>query len=437
MAFDGVVLRNALKFTEILHNTEIYSAAKMQAYQRRLLKRLVYHAKAEVPFYETRLNPLFGPKDEIRWEAWKDIPIFSRAEAQAAGDALFARNTPPQTGNYSTQTTSGSTGMPLTVRRSALTSIMSAAINQRIFNWHNVNCDGTIAFIFDDTDAFPYPDGLVERDWNLKNKSAQVYQLSIGCTVNQQIEWLVRNAPDILGTYPQNARAIVEQMQRSAQPISFQTLICHGEVLGRETRQVIEGAGIKIIDRFGGEDIGVISANCPNGTWHHQFSEVGLMEIVADDGQTILKTGMGALVGTPLYNYAMPFIRYRNGDQIELSSTPCSCGRTLPRIESILGRDRNVFTFSDGSQVWPDMNQWEYAPFLPAKQFQVIQHAPTEVEVLYVPSEENAEVDESGFSKLLRAKLHSDILVKLTKVQALERAPSGKFETWKSYVNAS
>lgn len=56
MAFEGAALRNAKRFCVILHNTETYSAAKMQAYQRRLLERLLQHAKTEVPFYETRIN---------------------------------------------------------------------------------------------------------------------------------------------------------------------------------------------------------------------------------------------------------------------------------------------------------------------------------------------------------------------------------------------
>lgn len=56
MAFEGAALRNAKRFCDILNNTETYSAAKMQAYQRRLLERLLQHAKTEVPFYETRIN---------------------------------------------------------------------------------------------------------------------------------------------------------------------------------------------------------------------------------------------------------------------------------------------------------------------------------------------------------------------------------------------
>lgn len=433
MALEGAALRNAVRFVDILRNTETYSNAQMQAYQRRLLDRLLRHAKAEVPFYKKRLNPLFGPNDEIRWEVWEDIPTFTRADALEAGDALYARNTPPQVGNYVTKTTSGSTGMPLSIRVNALTSIMSAALNQRIFDWHNIDTDTSIAFIFDLENA-NYPDGTTGKDWNLRNQEAVSYQLSIACSVSQQVEWLTRKKPCILCTFPQNARALVEEMLEENTPISFETVIVHGEVLDIETKDLMTQAGIQIIDRFGGEDVRSISASCPAGEGHHQFSEVGLFEVSDETSTTTVDLKRGPLIATPFYNYAMPLIRYENGDFIEISTKPCTCGRTLPHILKILGRDRNVFTFSDGTKMWPDLTRDEYAPFLPAKQFQVIQHTRQSIEFFYVPDGTDDLVNETGFRNLLRGKLHTDIEIKLTPVTQIERGPSGKYELWKTLV---
>lgn len=434
MPLEGAALRNAVRFVEILRNTEHYTAPQMQAYQRRLLERLVRHAKAEVPFYETRLNPLFGPKDQIRWEAWEDIPIFTRAEAQAAGDALFARNTPPKVGNYNTTNTSGSTGTPLTIRVSAITRIMSAAINQRIFDWHGVDTDASIVFILHGQNALPYPNSVTGNKWNLRNREAVGHQLTINCTVSEQIQWLSANKPNILATLPQNARSIVEQMVANDIPIPFNTVLLHGEALDIETQHVMRDAGIKTIDRFGGEDIGNISANCPTGEGHHQFAEVGLTEFIYKGESATNPSGRRTLVTTPFYSYAMPFIRYENGDQVETTDEPCSCGRTLPRIKRILGRDRNMFTFSDGTVISPNMLRADYDQFLSAKQFQVIQHTLRDIEVIYVADDESRPVDEVGFAALLRKRLNNDIEVRLTRVSHIERGPRGKFEVWKSLL---
>lgn len=434
MALKGAALENAVRFVEVLQRTETYSAARMQAYQRSLLDRLIRHAKAEVPFYASRLDPLFGPDDTIRWEAWSDIPTFARAEAQEAGEALFASSTPPETGSYSKGQSSGSTGMPLHTRASTLMSLMSTSINQRFFNWHSINTDERICFILDTHSKYPYPDGKEGADWNLTNQTAPGFNLSIGYSAEQQADWLIRRQPGLLCTFPRNGQAIVESFLQQRIPIPFHTILVHGEVLEPDTRHIINEAGIEVIDRFGTTETGPLSAQCPQGPWHHQFSEIALMETLSPDNGTAIDQGRGQLVVTPFYNYAMPLIRYQNGDLVDRSTTPCPCGRTLPRIERVLGRERNLLTLSDGSRIWPNMRNAEYAPFLSVKQFQVIQHTPTRLEVRYVADDASRAPDLAGLTALLQLKLHWDITVELTQVPELTRSASGKFETWISHV---
>lgn len=436
MPWDGELLENARRFTTALQKTQSYAADRMQSYQRGLLERLVRHARAEVPFYDTRLDPLFDSDDNILWEAWKDVPTFTRAEAQDAGAALFAKTTPSETGRYGENTTSGSTGMPLRTRSSGLMKLMSASINQRLFNWHNIKADDTIGFILDEKNKFPYPDGRDGDSWNLVNPQAPTYNLSIGYTIEQQVDWLSRKLPDMLYTYPRNAQAIVELFLSQNQSMPFHTIMVLGEVLEVETSELITKAGIQLINHFGTTETGPISGQCSHGPWHHQYSEVCLMETIAPGDGSDISSGRGELVVTPFYNYAMPLIRYKNGDLLDRSTEPCPCGRTLPRIERVLGRERNLFIFSDGSRIRPDMRRKDYAPFLSAKQFQVIQHTLTHIEVRYVADDPTQPIDIPGFTRLLQNLLHQNINVKLTRMDEIPRASSGKFETWKSHVTA-
>lgn len=435
MTLDSAVIQKAKKFVEVLKTTETLPPAKMQAYQRRLQERLVRHARQQVPFYETRLNALFGPKDTIRWEAWADIEPFTRAQAQDAGEALFAKSSPPQAGDYAIETTSGSTGMPLQVRSSGLMGLMSKSINQRIFDWHGISPDSSVCFILDDTNQYPYPEGEPGANWNLVNPEAQAYSLSVGYTIKQQADWVHRRQPDILCSYPKNGAAIIEELERQKLEISFHTMIVHGEVLEEDTRHIAQNSSVKIVDRFGSVETGPLSVNCTHGPWHHQFSEVALMETESIGSQQSDDQTRASLIITPFYNYAMPLIRYINGDLVELSETPCPCGRTLPRIDRILGRERNMFTFSDGSSVRPDMSRNDYEPFLSAKQFQVIQHTATQIEVFYVADKAEQFVDLHGLTQLMQKILHHDIRVKVTQVEQISRSASGKYETWKNNIS--
>ena len=59
-----------------------------------------------------------------------------------------------------------------------------------------------------------------------------------------------------------------------------------------------------------------------------------LPEIIdAETGEVLPKGHAGELVLTTLTTRAFPLIRFRTGDQAKIIDTPCSCGRTLCRIE--------------------------------------------------------------------------------------------------------
>lgn len=435
MAWNEQGLDTARRFATALQRTQSYSKDKMQAYQRDLLESVVRHARAQVPFYSTRLAPLFGADDAIRWDAWSDIPTITRAQAQEAGDALYAKSTPPKTGGHAEDTTSGSTGMPLNTRSSGIMTMVSASASQRLFDWHDIDMSNSVGFILDEKKTFPFPDGQEGDTWNLSNPEAPAYNLSVGYKIEQQVDWLKRKKPEILYTYPRNAQAIVEEFQNQRVPVSFHTIMVHGEVVEPETSEIFSKAGLKLINRFGTVEIGPISGQCSHGPWHHQFSDLCLMETVSSSTGKHVNEGIAELIVTPFYNYAMPLIRYKNGDLLEISDKPCPCGKTLPRINRILGRERNMLTFSDGSKMWPNILRSEYDRYVSVKQFQIIQHTPTRLEMRYIAEDPTQPVDLAGLTSMMQQALHPDITVDLTPMSDIPRAASGKFETWISHAD--
>jgi phenylacetate-CoA ligase len=52
---------------EMLMESQFWSPAQMLEFQRSQLAQLLRHAKATVPFYKTRLDPLFEKNDEINF----------------------------------------------------------------------------------------------------------------------------------------------------------------------------------------------------------------------------------------------------------------------------------------------------------------------------------------------------------------------------------
>src|SRR6185436_9202776 len=114
----------------------------------------------------------------------------------------------------------------------------------------------------------------------------------------------------------------------------------------------------RVIDNYGVTETGYIAFECPAGGGYHVCSESVLVELLDDDGNDVPEGEPGRVVLTSFYNFAMPLIRYAVGDLAVAAHGPCPCGRTLPRLATILGRQRNIFTFPDGSQHSP----WKWRP---------------------------------------------------------------------------
>ena len=82
------------QFLKALDETQYLPPARMQAYQRRLLTRLLNHAHRETTFYAERLNPVMRADGSIDWDRWQELPILTRSQAQDNFTALCARSLP-------------------------------------------------------------------------------------------------------------------------------------------------------------------------------------------------------------------------------------------------------------------------------------------------------------------------------------------------------
>ena len=384
------------KFLTALDETQYLAPDRMQAYQRRLLDRLLRHARSQTAFYADRLAPLFRADDSIDWDRWTEIPILTRAEAQENAEALKAREVPPIAGESHTSTTSGSTGQSFEHLSSQLMALGSACASERFFAWHKLDPSLLAAFIRARFDA-PYPDGRRAKGWRLGCLDSPRVDLNISTPIDKQIEWLGRVQPSILATYPSNLREI-GAMTAGSKLLHLKALLTMGETVSQDTHAAIRADfGLEPLDQYGTSEIGHIAATCPHSGLYHIASELVLIEIVGEDGQVLAPGDEGRIVATAFYNLAMPFIRYDIGDYGCLSREPCSCGRTLPVMQRILGRTRQIFRFIDGSRKWPVLLTPDVQSFIPHRQKQVIQVAIDRIEFRYVPQSPDQVNDVDGF----------------------------------------
>ena len=120
-------------------------------------------------------------------------------------------------------------------------------------------------------------------------------------------------------------------------------------------KEVSEAWGIDYHEVYGlSEIIGPgIGCNCKESELLHVFEDHFYFEIIdSQTGEVKPEGERGELVITPLTKQALPLLRYRTGDITSITKEPCKCGRTMLRMESIIGRADDMLIIS-GVNVYP------------------------------------------------------------------------------------
>jgi phenylacetate-CoA ligase len=99
----------------------------------------------------------------------------------------------------------------------------------------------------------------------------------------------------------------------------------------------------------------VTNAECREMNGMHVYSDEVWTEVVSpDDSSTVLSEGeIGNMVYTHLWRVSQPMIRFSSNDRSYVSSEPCPCGRTYPRLpQGMLGRADDMLVIR-GVNVFP------------------------------------------------------------------------------------
>ena len=130
----------------------------------------------------------------------------------------------------------------------------------------------------------------------------------------------------------------------------------------------------------------IIAYECPEGK-DHLSSENMIVEIVDYATKQPVETGKsGLVVITDLNNFSMPRLRYQIGDVAALSSEKCACGRTLPILDKIEGREDDIFIAENGSYVHGVYFANLARSYPSIQQFQIIQHAREDITLKVIKS---------------------------------------------------
>jgi phenylacetate-CoA ligase len=415
-----------------------FSPAELLAQQLRQLEMLLKHARATVPYYQECL-PAVAAGAQLTSEAWRDLPLLTRRDVQSAGDALVSRAVPAQFGRVTPTQSSGSTGEPVKLHKTAVDQLFWEAITLRDHAWHRRDLSGKLAAIR----VFPHDtvvpaEGVLVDDWGAPTNKVYVTGplavLSLATDVTLQAQWLKRHDPDYLLTYATNLSALIAHFSARGEVLpKLREVRTVGETVTPALRAACrENWGVPLVDLYSSQEVGYIALQCPRSENYHVMSETVLVEVLDRNGRPCEPGEIGRLVVSSLHNFATPLIRYELRDYAEVGA-PCACGRGLPTLARILGRSRNMLTLPSGEQQWPLTGSHHYREIAPVRQFQMIQRSREEIEVRLVVDQPLSAEQESRLTEVIRDALGHPFAMKFVYFDRdLPRGPGGKFEEFVS-----
>ena len=413
---------------EELRVSERLPLAELARHQRTMLLAVARHSAKNSRHFAARMKaagldaPALAKEGELA-----RLPPLTREELVRAGDALFCKYCPPSHGSIAATSTSGSTGEPVTVRRTGRCGLQWLAFTLREHLWHNRDFSGRLAVL-----RATISEPIETPDWgppcSLLFRTGAGSAMPATRSVQEICQWLSAFDPAHLLVLPSTLAALVADMAQTGQRLSrLKSIRTLSETVHPELREATSRVlGVPIHDSYTSQEAGIMATQCAEGSYH--VSETILLEVLDAAGQPCGVGQTGRIVVTDLVNFATPLIRYEIGDYAEVGA-PCACGRSLPVIRRFLGRERNLVLLPDGARHWPMVGFHHWGEAYPVRQFQFVQLDRTTILARMSASGRPDSAQEARLTAIIQKALHHPFDIRYEWHETpLPRGPGGKFE---------
>src|SRR3989339_1197125 len=332
------------KFGEY-QKTQWWSPEQIRDMQLEKLRRMLNDAAAHCPYYENIFNNTgLRPNDIRSLDDLCKMPILPkkvlRNNAKSLQDRRFLKK------SFWVANTSGTSGMPLSVRYLHEDMQERFALFERLFDWYTPGKWRERASF---TGKLVLPTSkpakrVYVRNQPLRQNLYSLHHLEEGY-FEKYFKALENQSPHqvdgILSPIYILSRIFINRGWRFTNPPNV--VITTSETLWDHMRASIsEGFGATVANQYSSQEGAPIIYECPLGGFH-LCAESGIVEIIDNEGNPSKPGEIGRLVVTSFLTKATPLIRYDIGDMAVSSDKKCPCGRGLPLIEAIYGRVDDMF----------------------------------------------------------------------------------------------
>lgn len=410
---------------------ERWGSGQWKQWRNPLLRALLTSASENVPSYRDYWRSVKGSKDVLDLTQW---PVLEKQQVREDPERFISDLVHRRKLKHTF--TSGSTGSPMRVSWSPETAKKwYALVEARWRSWYGVTRFDRWAII---GGKQIIPPSLRKPpfwvfNWGMNQLYMSAYHLSRE-SVPAYLDALSKYKIKYVHTYTSGVYTLARfglDMGMSPPPLSV--IVTNAEPLFSYQRDVIEKFfNCPVHETYGMAEMVAGAGECEDGNLHI-WPDAGYLEV--DDGSGELKScGTGELIATGLINHDMPLIRYRLGDVVTISSPGdcCSCGRSLPILKAVEGRNDDLLRTRDGREIGrlDPVFKSDY----PIREAQIIQKTLDLILVKLVP---DGILLDSVISEIRRGLIErlGDITVEVQIVDSIPRSANGKFRAVLSEVD--
>ncbi|EOD79084.1 putative CapK protein [Grimontia indica] len=348
----------------------------------------------------------------------KNLPIINK-------DYILKIGNKPNTKFSIKGYTSGTTNKPMTVYRSLKSIFLEEYIIKSYMYENGVGISPRIAVLRGDH-LFPashtgptfwvktlFTRRLFLSSYHISQANAHLY-----------LEALENFKPEVIMAYPSSISLLAKFAQKLDWKPNWDLacVLTSSELFSKENQQTVAGVFGKVLDHYGQAERVAALQLCEQGNYHirRDYSHVEVLH--NEHGQHI--------VGTNIYNSAMPLRRYDTNDYVEgfNSHSKCSCGNHSPFVEKILGRDDDYLILPNGTYVGRMDVAFKGVSTIVESQIEQVER--DRIIIRYVPKElDNIKTIEHELSNKIQERLGDSIRIEFITMEKVPRTLSGKFRS--------
>jgi phenylacetate-CoA ligase len=424
------------KIFDMFMESQYWPTDQMLFFQRNQLAQLLHHAKANVPFYNSRLDCVFKSNGDIDWNRWQEIPIVKRHHLAEQRDSMLAVQLPPGHGDTRENFSSGSSGAPIITTHNHLAGLASDVAVYRAHRWYNMDWSrNMLSMRALEGERGLWPNGETDGSWAPRWLAAEscgaLYLLTRSTPDEQAIEFLLRKKVRYLASRPKSLQSIALTLERLNIHYKPDAVITFGTGVTEDERADFHRVfGAQVMSYYSSGEGYKMAISCTGGNHYHINSEIVFLEVLDDNDRSCAIGQPGRVVITPMFNTAQPLIRFEQGD-IAIRGPNCSCGKSLAVLQEISGRTNHLFRLPDGRKIAPFLPDQEFNKGFGSKTWQLVQTGLSEVELRYVRTDPTVAINKTFAEIVIHQRVHPELQVTFIELAETPFTPAGKFIQYK------